>query len=77
MPDQGQGDSPTIINNISGDAHFQMVDAPESNIGDISGKKGNLISRQVRPIEARIVGYLMLGLALAGLIVQLVRLIQS
>lgn len=76
MPDQVQGDSPTIVNNISGDAHFQMVDAPESNIGDISGKKGNLISRQVRPIEARIVGYIMLVAALASLGVQIARLLS-
>lgn len=75
MPDPG--DSPTIVNNISGDAHFQMVDAPESSIGDISGNKGNLISRQVRPIEARIVGYLMLGLAGASLIVQIIRLVEG
>ncbi|MXX48288.1 MAG: hypothetical protein F4Z38_08270 [Chloroflexi bacterium] len=71
-----QRDRPTIIN-IRGDANFQMVDAPESRIGDISAAKWWQVNRQVGPREARFVGYLMLSLAGASLVVQVVRLIQG
>lgn len=71
-----QGDRPTIIN-ISGDANFQMVDAPESQIGDISTSRWWQVNRQIGPREARFVGYLMLALAGASLVVQIVRLVQG
>ena len=70
------GSRPTIIN-ISGDANFQVVDAAESQIGDISTSRWWQVNRQVGPREARIVGYLMLALAGASLIVQVVRLVQG